>query len=48
MDENTLKGPTIKYFTEALWQNKILQKLSLSKCDLNYESNVYVIEGIEK
>ena len=48
MNENSLRGQTIKYFTEALWQNKTLQRLSCSKWDFDYDCNVCVLEGIEK
>ena len=48
MDDNSLRGPTIKYLTEALWQNKTLKRLSVAKWDLDYDSNVILFEGIEK
>jgi len=30
MNENKLRGPTIKYFTEAMWKNTRLKKLSMT------------------
>ena len=47
MDENKLRGPTIKYFTEAMWKNTNLQKLSMAKCELNHESCSNVLEALE-
>jgi hypothetical protein len=38
MNDNNLRGPTIKYFTEAMWKNSKLERLSMSKCYLNRDS----------
>ena len=30
IDENKLRGPTMRYFTEAIWKNNKLRKLSMA------------------
>lgn len=47
MDENKLRGPTIKYFTEAMWTNENLKKISIAKCSLNLEAISKILEAFE-
>lgn len=47
MNRNKLRGPTIRYFTEAMWKNKNLKKLSLESCELDHEASVRVLEALE-
>ena len=48
LDDNSLKGPTVKYLCEALWNNKVIKSLSMARCELDADANNYVLEGVEK
>ena len=48
LDDNPLKGPTIKYLCEALWNNKVIKSLSVARCELDLEANSYILDGVEK
>ncbi|CAI2376323.1 unnamed protein product [Moneuplotes crassus] len=47
MNENKLRGPTMKYFTDAMWQNTNLKKLSIASSQLDYQCARRALEALE-